>query len=212
MFNNIKNMFGGGLDISAMLGPMLPGILKDAAPKLVQAFDDKVLELTTEHELDLIDNDDVIEEIAFFGTKRGGQMQIDWVVLRHEKITESEWFVELIETLKTYKQDEIFDAALSSLTNAPAPVKELPAAPDQLHAISETVKKAPINPGVFEELPEVQMRHDRYKHEVFVVVTMDNKFLVIEGPAPAEDVVWYGHQDESIAQNWADVKNRELAE
>jgi hypothetical protein len=210
MFDGVKKMFGGGLDISAMLGPMLPGIIKDAAPKMVEAFDQKVLELENSLDGHLTNENGWIDEIVPFISKRNGQLQIDWVILTHTDDGDGCWTVEIDETLETITMQEFFSAAMAGLTNAPAPVKQLPAAPEQLHAISETVKKAPVNPDVFDELPDVQMRHNRYKHEVFVVVTMDNKFLVIEGPAPAEDVVWYGHQDEAIAQNWADAKNREL--
>jgi hypothetical protein len=210
MFDGVKKMFGGGLDISAMIGPMLPEILKDAAPKIVQAFDDKVLGLENEHELELVNEEDCIEEVAFFGTKRGGQLQIDWVVLRHEKVTDVEWIVELAETLETIKQDEFMKSAMAGLTNAPAPVKELPASPSKLRAISESVQQAPRDPRAFQNLQDIKDRHARYKHETFVVfANVDGVFEVEEGPMVGQ-TIWYGHQDEAIAQNWADVKNREL--
>lgn len=215
MFDGVKKMFGGGLDISAMIGPMLPGIIKDAAPKMVEAFDQKVLELENSLEFELIDEEEQIEEVAAFLTKRNGKLQLDWVVLGHKKQTNGSWDVTIVENLETLTQDDFFAAALQSLGKPQAPVMQLPEPlvapelPAQLHAISEVVKQAPIDPQPFEQLPDIQSRHDRYKNERFVVFSTRHGFLVEQGPVVGP-VIWYGHQDEAIAQNWADVKNREL--
>lgn len=210
MFNPFK-MFGGGMDVSAILAPMLPGIIKDALPKARQAFDQKALELENQLEEPLEDQEEHKEEIAGFLIKRGGKLQLNWVRLSHVYLGADEWSVEIADTLETIEDEYLIKSAMAELSQKPAPVKELPAEPKRLHEISEEVKQAPINPDVFEELPEVQARHDKYKNKQFVVYANAGVFEVVEGPMLGQ-LIWYGHQDEAIAQNWADAKNRELAE
>jgi hypothetical protein len=205
---NLKNMFGGGLDISAMIGPMLPGIIKDAAPKLVQSFDQKALDLEEELDLYITNDAGFIEEIVPFVSKRNGQLQMDWVLLTHTNDGDGNWTVEITETLETVTMKEFMESAMVGITNQTKPVKNLPAEPKRLRGISDAIKSAPL-PGNL-DFSEQKEYHDRYFLEKNVVISFDNSLQVIEGPAPENVMVWYGHEDEVIAQNWADVKNLQL--
>ena len=190
MFGGLKSLFGGGnaQGLANMLGPMLPGMLKEAKPALLQTFTDKTLELENELAYELTDEN----EIAPFLVIREGELRIQWVVLTHQD--DDIIFIE--DVLEITSIDDLFNAA----TKQAVPPMELPE-PAELNVPPGTLLQ---RAGVDNET------HDQYFFQRFVVIKVGTIYEVIEGPAAEGDTVYYGHQDENICQNWADEQNRKL--
>jgi hypothetical protein len=188
MFEGLKSLFGGGntQTVAAMLGPMLPGMLKQAKPALIEAYQQKALELENELDYELDEN----QEIVPFPVIRNGEIRINWVVLDHQ----DDDVIVIQDTIDTITLDELFAAATEQ---APAQM-ELPEPTEPAAEPQTMLERA----GVDTE------RYNQYFHERYVVIKIGNSYEVIEGPAAEGDIVYYGHQDETIAENWADQENR----
>lgn len=212
MFNPFKNLFGGAdMDISKMLAPMLPKIMNDALPKLRQAFDQKTIDLENALQSDLDNEEDCKEEISLFITKRNGKLQMDWVVLLHQEIDEEDWSVEITQTLETITDEEMLANMLQATEQTPQPLELAPAQAPQLKVVSDTVKNQPIDPRVFETLPEIEARHEKYQNNAFLVVFEDGDFQIIEqADLTTEQRIWFGSNDRGTAEYWANKKNAEL--
>jgi hypothetical protein len=213
MFNPFAKLFGG-IDVSAMIGPMLPGIIKDASPKIIEAFDSKVLEF--ENALEdgpLIYDDDFREEIAAFVTKRNGQLQVDWVKLTHDNTGPGMWIVEISEVLETVTQDQFFASVLQSLSKGNAEPRQLQMDNTRLHALSEKVRNAPtIDLQKLESMDDVKRLHKHFAHYPWLAIRVGNRFALIQAPLSSEDLVWYGSDNQDSVLNWIEEKNQELNE
>lgn len=127
MLDKIKGMFGGDIDPMAMLKPMLPGMLKQGRPQVIQAYQDKVNELSSQLK-DFEFDEDSEYEIVPFGTVRNNEPAVQWVLLEHGDQ------VIIKEVLATYTLDEMFQGItgepLELENEAP---KELPPALQRRH-------------------------------------------------------------------------------
>jgi hypothetical protein len=212
MFNPFAKLFGG-IDVSAMIGPMLPGIIKDASPKIIEAFDSKVLELENADSGPLIHDDNFREEIAAFVTKRNGQLQVDWVVLTHERTDKDDWNVEISAVLETVTQEQFFASVLQSLSKGKAEPLQIPMDNTRLHALSEKVRTAPaIDLQKFEEMDDVKRLHKHFAHYPWLAVRVGNRFGLIQPPLSNEYLVWYGSDNRDTVLDWIEAKNQELDE
>lgn len=213
MFNPFKNLFGGAdMDISQILASMLPKIMNDALPKLRQAFDQKTIDLENDMEDDLENDEDYKDEIALFVTKRNGKLQMDWVVINHQKIDEGDWSVEITQTLETITDEEMLANMLQATEQPPQPLELAPAQAPQLKVVSDKVKNQPIDPRVFETLPEIEARHEKFQNNAFLVVFAQGEFGVVarEVMTGNGQRIWFGSNDLNTAEYWANKKNAEL--
>ena len=117
-----------------------------------------------------------------------------------------EWHVRIDEVLETLTLQQLFNAAS----------KEIPGAiPDSIDVLThgdpteQPLLEANHAPLQAKKERLLKQAHDRYFFERFLVVKIGTSFEVIEGPAPEDEQVYYGHQDEDIAQNWADDQNKQ---
>lgn len=114
MFDNLKNMMGGGASL-AMLKPMLPKLIKEVVPKIQEAYIQKVQELEIEHDVtnvELIRGDEI--EVVPFITMRDNQLKAQWVILRH---TDDIILVE--EVLESYTMEELLSMAQNDMAEIP---------------------------------------------------------------------------------------------
>jgi len=196
MFGGIKSLFGGSnaQSMAQMLGPMLPGMLKEAKPALLQAFKDKALELENETDYELTEDD----EICPFVVIRDGELRVQWVIITHQ----DDDVIVVQDVLEIVTLEDLFRAVTQQ---APQP-KGLP--PHKWPSLTEPEAQQPQT--MLQKAGVDTERHNKYFNQRYVVIKIGNTYEVIEGPADEGDTVYYGHQDETICQNWADKENRKL--
>lgn len=230
MFNGLKSLFSGGgdIDMMKMIGQMLPGIIDEEKPKLLQAFRQKVASLTAEYFPDGLEfNEHIRQEIVPFVTMRNQELVLNWSMLQHSAIVQKDvgiidWQIQVIKVVETITLDEL----LSEVTNSLGKTKELPEV-TQAEGFKYEVSEAPTDP-LAQRLPDgtslaeragitpekithvnqkMKERHDQYFLMKYVVVKVEQEFQVMEGPAPEREAVFFGHNDEVTAQKWADEAN-----
>lgn len=160
-------------------------MLKPMLPKLIKDVVPKIREAYIKKVQELEDEHDItnIELI------RGEEIEIvPFITMRNGKL-KAQWVIlkhtdDIIlieEVLESYTIEELLSMAQNDMEEIPK--KE----PQKL------IKSA---------------RHDRFFLEKFVVVKENNEMVVISAPASEGQQVFYGHQDESICENWAEEANR----
>jgi hypothetical protein len=204
MFNGLKALLGGGNQASAfaMIKPMLPMIKKQAKPALKAAFQEKVDSLKKQLPEPLRHDENLQQEITPFITIRNGEFVAQWVVLDHFPDAE---FSQIGETLESITLDEILDEVTSSVSYADdeAEVTEEPGFKYEVQTHGEPTEqpeKLLVRAGATSQ--EQLFRLQRY-----LVVKIEGTYQVIQGPPPESATVYFDHNDEEIAQDFAELKN-----